>query len=84
VGDGVTAGVDLAGLPAEHRLVPDPVEAEGYVECAVEAPTDDEGDITVVSPDHGPERERMTEQLRATLADDESDLALADLVSLDE
>lgn len=74
--DGVSASVDLDGvLDADHDLLPEPLSAEEYVECAVEAPTDDSGGTDVVSPSHATERDRMQSRIRDALSDGELDAA---------
>lgn len=74
VNDGVTASADLDEAEAtDHRLLPRPLTPEDYVECAVEAPTDEDG-IDVVRPSFSQERDRLKQDLLDEIESGDIDL----------
>lgn len=84
LGDGVSAAVDLDTVEdnAGHALIPRPLDEEDYVENAVEAPTDDDGEIDVVRPSFARERDRLKQQMWDEIRD--GDIDAQDLLGLNE
>jgi hypothetical protein len=70
---GVRAAVDLDELNTEHGLIPRPLREEEYVENAIEAPTDSDGELDVVSVSFASERDRLKQQMREEMEDGDID-----------
>jgi len=63
--------VDAAVDGHDGEYLPDALDAAEYVECAVDAPADDDGETQVVSPGFGAERDRLKSEAREAIEDGE-------------
>jgi hypothetical protein len=73
--DGTRATIDLDTVRgSDHRLLPRPLDAEEYVECAVDAPTDDEGNTDVVSPSFASQRDRLKQEMYDAIESEDIDV----------
>jgi hypothetical protein len=73
---GVAASVEEAAVDGhDGEYLPDALDATEYVECAVDAPTDDDGELQVVSPGYTAERSRLKAAARKAIENGDIDVS---------
>lgn len=88
--DGVATDINLEtymetradGDDGDGLLLPRPLEGEDYIENAIDAPAGDDG-VDVVSPRYALQRDRMMDELREEMEDEDGDINVAELLGLE-